>query len=210
MKIAIIGATGKAGNLLLKEAAERGHEVAAIVRNAQKVTDSKVNVIEKDIFDLKADDLKPFDAIVNAFGAVPGQENLHVQAGRVLIDAMKGAPDTRLIVVGGAGSLYADEQKTTRVMDTADFPDEFIPTASNQGKNLEDLQQSQGFHWTFISPSAIFDPSGEKTGYRTGEDVLLVNTQGESYLSYADFATAALDEIEQPKHLNQRYTVISN
>ncbi|KKX56759.1 NAD(P)-dependent oxidoreductase [Brevibacillus borstelensis] len=210
MKIGVIGATGKAGSLIAKEAIERGHEVTAIVRNASKLTAPKMAVLEKDVFQLTAEDLKAFDVVVNAFGAAPGSEHLHVEAGRVLIEALKAAPSTRLIVVGGAGSLFIDEAKTTRVMETPDFPKEYLATAQNQGKNLEDLQQSTGIQWTFISPSAFFDPQGKRTGaYQKGKDHLLVNAKGQSYVSYADFAIAVLDEIENPQHRNERFTVSS-
>ncbi len=210
MKIGIIGATGKAGSLIVKEASDRGHEVTAIVRNAAKLTEEKVAVLEKDIFDLKAEDLQVFDVVVNAFGAPAGQENLHVDAGRVLIEAVKGAPDTRLIVVGGAGSLFVDEAKTVRLIETPEFPKEYFPTASNQGKNLEDLQNTSGIKWTFISPAAFFNPEGKRTGsYQKGKDNLIVNSKGDSYVSYADYAIAVLDEIENPQHINERFTLVS-
>ncbi|MFZ7944094.1 NAD(P)-dependent oxidoreductase [Neobacillus sp. 19] len=210
MKIAVIGASGKAGNLILKEAVDRGHEVTAIVRSSAKLQNQQAAVLEKDVFDLKAEDVKAFDVVVNAFGAAPGQEHLHVDAGRVLIEAMKGAPQTRLIVVGGAGSLFADEAKTIRVMETPDFPAEYYPTASNQGKNLEDLQKTTDIQWTFISPAAFFNPEGKRTGaYQTGKDHIMVNAQGQSYVSYADFAIAVIDEIENPQHINERFTLVS-
>lgn len=210
MRIGIIGATGKQGNLVLKESLKRGHQVTAIVRNSSKLTDKNVDILEKDIFKLTTDDLKSFDAVVNAFRAPFGEEQLHVEAGRVLIEAMKGAPGTRLIVVGGAGSLFVDENNTTRLLDTPEFPKEFYPTAYNQGKNLEDLKNSKGIKWTFISPSAFFNPEGRRTGaYKTGKDNLLVNSKGKSYVSYADFAIALVDEIEDPKHINERFTVVS-
>ncbi|MDQ0087638.1 putative NADH-flavin reductase [Paenibacillus anaericanus] len=207
-KIAVIGATGKAGTQIIKEAAERGHEVTAIVRNASKLADKSVAVLEKDIFNLTSDDLTKFDVVVNAFGAPMGEEHLHVEAGNVLIDALKGA-NTRLIVVGGAGSLYVDEAKTLKVLDTPDFPAMFLPTASNQGKNLEILQGTSDLNWTFISPSALF-AEGTRTGsYQSGKDNLLVNSKGESYVSYEDYAIAVVDEIDNPKHLNERFTVVS-
>ncbi|MFC5704298.1 NAD(P)-dependent oxidoreductase [Cohnella faecalis] len=209
MKIGIIGATGKAGSLIAKEALSRGHEVTAIVRNPAKVTDSGVSVLAKEVFQLTAEDLKPFDVIVNAYGAPHGQEHLHVEAGRVLIEAVKGTPDTRLIVVGGAGSLFVDEAKTIRVLDTPEFPQEYFATASNQGKNLEDLQASSGLKWTFVSPAGFFNPEGKRTGaYRKGKDNLILNSQGNSYISYADYAIALLDEIENPAHIGERFTVV--
>ncbi|MFJ7511640.1 NAD(P)-dependent oxidoreductase [Peribacillus simplex] len=210
MKIGIIGASGKAGSLILKEALTRGHEVTAIVRDEAKVQIQGAAVLEKDVFDLKAGDIKEFDVVVNAFGAAPGKEQLHVEAGRILIDAMKGAPQTKLIVVGGAGSLFVDEAKTIRVLDTPEFPKEYFATAFNQSKNLGDLQNATGIQWTFISPSAFFDPQGNRTGgYKLGKDNLLVNSKGDSYVSYADFALAVLDEIENPQHINQRFTVVA-
>lgn len=210
MKIAIIGASGKAGNEILKEAVARGHEVTAIVRHAAKITETNVAVIEKDIFDLTAQVVKVFDVLVNAFGAAPGLEHLHVEAGQTLISAIKEAPDTRLIVVGGAGSLFVDEAKTVRLIDTPEFPDIYKPTASNQGKNLEDLRNTAGIKWTFVSPAAFFNPEGARTGtYQTGKDNLIVNSKGESHVSYADYAIAIIDEIENPKHLNTRFTLVS-
>jgi len=210
MKIGVIGATGKAGSLIIKEAKERGHEVTAIVRNAAKLAGEKVAVLEKDVFDLKAEDIQVFDVVVNAFGAPAGQEHLHVDAGRVLIEVAKGAPETKLVVVGGAGSLFVDEAKTVRLVDTPEFPKEYVPTASNQGKNLEDLQNTDGIKWTFISPAAFFNPEGKRTGsYQKGKDHLIVNTKGDSYVSYADYAIAVLDEIETPQHINERFTLVS-
>lgn len=210
MKIGVIGATGKAGSLIVKEASDRGHEVTAIVRNTAKLAGEKVAVLEKDVFDLKAEDLKQFDVVVNAFGAPAGQEHLHVDAGRGLIEAVKGAPDTRLIVVGGAGSLFVDEAQTVRLIETPEFPKEYFATASNQGKNLEDLQNTSGIQWTFISPAAFFNPEGKRVGsYQKGKDNLIVNSRGDSYVSYADYAIAVLDEIETPQHLNERFTLVS-
>ncbi|WP_438421260.1 NAD(P)-dependent oxidoreductase [Bacillus siamensis] len=208
MKIGIIGATGKAGSLILKEAVSRGHEVTAIVRDATKLKEEKIAIIEKNIIDLTSDDLKKLDVVVNAFGAPLGEEQAHVDAGRALIRALKGM-DTRAVIVGGAGSLYVDENKTVSVMDTPDFPEIFIPTAKGQGRNLQELKETSDINWTFISPSAVFDPDGKRTGfYQSGKDHLLVNSKGESYISYADYAIAVLDEIENPKHINERFTVV--
>ena len=207
MKIGVIGATGKVGSLVVKEAIERGHDVTAIVRSAAKVTNS-ISIIEREVFDLVADDIRSFDVVVNAFGAPLGEEQPHVDAGRALIAAAEEA-QTRIVVVGGAGSLFVDKAHTTRVMDTPDFPDLFLPTATGQGRNLADLQATTNVNWTFISPSAHFDAEGARTGtYTSGGDELLVNSKGESYISYADFAIAVLDEIEQPKHEKQRFTVV--
>ncbi|MGP4106377.1 NAD(P)-dependent oxidoreductase [Virgibacillus sp. L01] len=208
MKVGIIGASGKAGNFILNEAANRGHEVTAIVRDAAKIADKNVPVIEKNIYDLTADDIKQFDVVVNAFGAPLGEEQPHVDAGHALIESLKGI-NTTAIIVGGAGSLFVDENKTTQVVDTPDFPDALKGTANGQARNLQELQETPDITWTFISPSAFFDPEGNRTGsYQSGKDHLLVNSKGDSYISYADYATAVVDEIEGPKHVNERFTVV--
>ncbi|HAS00671.1 MAG TPA: hypothetical protein DCR67_02305 [Brevibacillus sp.] len=210
MKIAIIGATGRAGKLIMQEALQRGHEVTAIVRDASKLDQNqKVAVLQKDIFDLTTQDVNKFDVVVNSFGAKPGEEHLHVEAGNVLIEALKNAPQKKLFVVGGAGSLFVDEAKTVRLFETPEFPKEYLATATNQGKNLEILKQSNLPQWTFLSPSAMFEP-GERTGrYQKGEDNLLVNAKGESSISMEDYAIAVLDELENPQFVNKRFTVAS-
>ena len=206
MKIAVIGATGKAGTKILDESIARGLDVTAIVRSAAKLTQD-VPVIEKEIIQLTTEDLTGFDVVVNAFGAPMGQEEQHVVVGKHLIDILAGTT-TRLIVVGGAGSLFVDEAKTIRVVDTPDFPDFVKPTANNQFKNLEDLESSS-ITWTFLSPSAMFDAEGARTGsYTLGQDHLLVNSAGESYISYADYAIALVDEIENAAHVKKRFTVV--
>lgn len=212
MKIGIIGASGKAGSLILQEAVRRGHQVTAIVRDQSRLKDTNVAVnvavIEKNILELTQDDVKQFDVVVNAFGAPLGEEQAHVDAGHALIEALKGT-NTRAIIVGGAGSLYVDENKTLRLMDTPEFPEFVKPTARGQGRNLQELESTTGIQWTFISPSALFDAEGKRTGtYKTGKDHLLFNSKGNSYISYRDYAIAVLDEIENPQHINERFTVV--
>ncbi|MGY4691779.1 NAD(P)-dependent oxidoreductase [Salibacterium sp. K-3] len=209
MKIGVIGASGKLGNLILKEALKRGHDVTAIVRNGSKIINPEVNVVEKDIYELSPDDLRLYEVVVNAFGAPIGEKEPHITAGHALIESLKGT-NTRVIVIGGAGSLYVDEDQTTRLIDTPDLPDDVKRTAIGQTKNLQEFQESQGISWTYVSPPASFDPKGPKTGaYQTGKDNLLVNDKGESYISYEDLTLAVVDEIEHANHLNERFTVIT-
>ncbi|MFJ8235983.1 NAD(P)-dependent oxidoreductase [Ureibacillus sp. NPDC094379] len=207
MKVGVIGATGKAGQKVVQEALSRGLDVTAIVRDANKVTEN-ITTIEKDVLSLTKQDVEGFDVLVNAFGAPLGKEEQHVVVGKHLIEILEGT-NIRLIVVGGAGSLFVDEAKSVRVVDTPEFPEMFVPTASNQLQNLLDLEQST-INWTFLSPSAIFDPEGARTGKITlGKDHILVNSAGESYVSYADLAIALVDEIQHAAHVKQRFTVTS-
>lgn len=210
MKIGIIGASGNAGSLIMKEALDRGHEVTALVRNANKISNAGVEILEKNIYDLTSADLTSFDVVVNAFGAPLGEEEPHVTAGHSLIEALRGHMETKLFVVGGAGSLFVDDDMTTQVSDTADFPEIFVPTASGQARNFAELKATEDLRWTFLSPSAEFDAQGGRTGtYTAGKDHLLVNSEGNSYISYADYAIAVLDELENPQHENARFTVVA-
>lgn len=206
MKIGIIGASGKAGSTILTEARMRHHDVTAIIRNRDKITKEHVNILEKEVFDLTRHDLHHFDVVVNAFGSHPGEEHLHVEFGRFLISLLEGSR-TKLFVVGGAGSLFIDGK--TRLIDIPDYPKEYREIAIQQLQNLVDLQNSS-IKWTFLSPSALFDSDGPRTGhYILGKDHLLLNSQQISYVSYADYAVAVLDEIESPIHENTRFTVAS-
>ncbi|MBC2014556.1 NAD(P)-dependent oxidoreductase [Listeria welshimeri] len=208
MKIAIIGATGKAGNEITKEAIRRGHEVTGFIRNKNKLK-TDIKAIEKDIFALETTDLAEFGVVVDAFNAATGEERLHQTSLKHLSDILKGT-ETRLIVVGGAGSLYVNQEETIRVMDTPDFPKAYLPTASNMGEAFDTLQKETAINWTYISPAAFFNPDGERTGeYKVAKNILTVNEAGNSEISYADYAIALVDEIENAAHQNERFSVVS-
>lgn len=207
MKVAVVCANGKAGQLIVKEAVERGLEVTAVVRGENKSVAE--NVISKDLFDLTEEDLKGFDVVVDAFGAWAEEKlPLHSASLKHLCDILSGT-DTRLAVVGGAGSLYVNPEHTLQVMDGADFPDVFKPLAAAQGKALSELRERDDVKWTFVSPAADFQADGEKTGayILTGEELTL-NEKGESIISYADYAVAMVDEITTGNHIQQRISMV--
>ena len=209
MQIAIIGATGRQGGLIVQEALKRRHRVTAVVRNRAKVMFSSVSILEKDLFRLASDDLKGFDAVVDAFRAADGHEDEYVTTLKHLIEIFHDLPQVRLLVVGGAGSLYVNPEKRLRLLDAKDFPAARKPAEISMAKALDMLKES-GVSWTYLSPSAVFDPEGLRTGkYITGDDVLLTDQNGESYVSYADCAVAMVDEIERKAHIRKRFTVAS-
>ena len=209
MKIAIIGATGKAGKLIMEEALKRGLDVTAIVRNKSKLSNSSVKVIEKDLFDLKKEDLKDFDTVVSAFGAWEEKElSKHAEVMNHLCDILANT-NIRLMVVGGAASLFVNH--SMMLIDSPDFPKDWINLAKNSNKAFEILKATKNVLWTYISPSADFQADGKKTGeYRIGDkDELCFNSKGESMISYADYAIGFVDEIENKKFLNKRITLVS-
>ena len=206
MKIAVICANGKAGKLIAEEAARRGHDVTAVVRGENKSAAPKAVI--RDVFDITADDLKGFDAVVDAFGAwTPEALPQHGTSLAHICGAMSGSA-ARLYVVGGAGSLYLDAEHKTRLMDAPNFPDIFKPLASNMGEALDELRARKDVTWTYLSPAADFRADGERTGkYKLAGEEFTTNAKGESFISYADYAAAMLDVIESGKYADERISV---
>ncbi len=207
MKMAVVCANGKAGKLIVKEAVERDLDVTAIVRGENRSAAKKALV--KDLFDLKSADLKGFDVVVDAFGAwTPETLPLHSASLKHLCDILSGT-DTRLLVVGGAGSLYVDPEHTAQVMDGPNFPAVFKPLATNMGKALDELRGRNDVQWTYISPAGDFQAEGERTGkYIQAGEELTLNGRGESIISYADYAIAMVDEAVSGNHIRQRISVV--
>ncbi|WP_304341382.1 NAD(P)-dependent oxidoreductase [Metaclostridioides mangenotii] len=210
MKIAVIGATGKQGSLLLEESIKRGHDTTAIVRKDNGNINNKAEVIVKDILDINYSDLKEFDAIVDALGFWTEETlPLHYTSLKHFADILSGN-ENRLLVVGGAGSLYVDKELKNRLMDTPDFPDDYMPIAVNMGKAFDEIKTRNDVNWTYLSPAANFVADGIRTGsYKIGGDILTLNSNGKSEISYADFAVAMIDEAENAKHIQERFSVVS-
>lgn len=207
MKIAVVCANGRVGSLVVKEALDRGFDVTAVVRGKNKTAAKKV--IEKDLFKLNKNDLNGFDVVVDAFGAWAEEElSNHSKSLMYLCDILSGT-NTRLLVVGGAGSLYVNKEHTAVVSDGADFPPQFLPLAKAQGKALEELRERKDVLWTFMSPAADFQAEGKRTGeYILAGEELTLNSRGESIISYADYAIAMVDEIEKGNHIQERISVV--
>ena len=182
-------------------------DVTAIVRGENK-SEARKAVI-KDLFDLTRADLTDYDVVIDAFGAWT-VETLpqHVTSLRHLCAMLSGS-DTRLLIVGGAGSLYLDASHTLRVMDGPDFPDAFKPLAHSMGEALDELRQVRDVKWTYISPAGDFQAEGERSGrYLLGGEELTLNERGESVISYADYAVAMVDEAVNGGHSGQRISVV--
>lgn len=207
MKVAVVCANGKAGKLIVKEAVERGLDVTAIVRGVNQT--AAQNVLQKDLYDLTAADLESFDAVVDAFGAwTEDMLPQHSTSLKHLCDILSGK-QTRLLVVGGAGSLYVNREHTICVSDGPDFLDIFKPLAAAMAKALGELRERKDVRWTYISPAGDFQAEGEKTGaYILAGEELALNEKGESIISYADYAVAMVDEITKGNHIQERISVV--
>lgn len=204
MKLGIIGATGNAGSLILKEALDRDLAVTAIVRHPEKLTVT-APVLVKDLYELTQKDIEFFDVIIDAFRPAAGQEEMHQTSLKHLSKILKGT-DTRLIVVGGASSLFIDDQK--RMIDVSDPSAPYYPTAYNMYQAFMDLKATQDVNWTYLSPAANFEPDGVRTGhYQVSDSSLGKNAAGKSEISMADYAIAIIDEVIEPRHLKQHFSV---
>lgn len=207
MKIAVVCANGKAGKKIVEEALSRNLDVTAIIRGENKSSAKKF--IVKDILAITAEDLKDFDVVIDAFGAWTAETlPMHSTTLKNLCDAVSGT-EKRLLIVGGAGSLYLDKNHEKCLSDAPNFPDSFKPLANAMAKALTELRKRNDVIWTYISPAADFQADGEKTGkYILGGEEFFVNDKNESIISYADYAVAVIDEIESGKHFKERISVV--
>lgn len=201
MKIAVIGASGSAGSRIVTEALSRGHEVTGICRHPEKLTPREnLRAVAGDISQSEslAAVLAGHDVVVSAVRFVG-----YDIADLLKVLALAGNP--RLVMVGGAGSLRTAAGGL--LVDAPTFPAAVRPEALAGGEKLQALRSQQAVDWAYLSPSAMFAP-GERTGcFRLGGDQLLVDSGGKSWISQEDFAIALVDEIEQPRHKRQRFTV---
>lgn len=209
MKIAIIGSNGKAGHAIVVEALNRNLDVMGYSRGDNK--HPNLPFIKKNLFDLTREDLTQYDVVINAFGTwTPETLHLHKVALDFLSEKLSGS-NTRLIVVGGAGSLFVDDTHTTQLKDTPDFPASYKPLADAMGEGLDFIRTRDDVLWTYMSPAAEFDPNGKRTGrYELADEVLTLNSSGKSYISYADYAIAVVDEAVDGNHIQNRISVYGN
>ena len=150
MKIAVVAANGRVAQKVIKEALDRGFKIKAFGRDDENKTVAK-DYVKKDIMDLTKEDLAGFDAVVDGFGAWTDEEQpMHIKTSQYLCDLLRGS-DTRLLIVGGAGSLYVNPEHTVQVKDAPDFPAMFLPLANAQGAELDELRKRNDVKWTFIS-----------------------------------------------------------
>jgi uncharacterized protein len=207
MRVVLYGATGRAGSIILKELVDRGHTVTAVARTPAKVRKlENVDAIQGDLSDPAkiAGIVRGADAVVSAYGPPPDQTAEIIGATDCLVEGIERAGGPRLIVVGGAGSLFVAPGVTVR--ESGHLPKEWMPIVDAHIQVLKNLRQSD-INWTYFSPAAFFEP-GERTGkFRLGKDDLIADAQGNSRISFEDYAVALVDELENPQHERQRFTI---
>ena len=212
-KIVLIGASGFVGSAILNEALNRGIQVTAVVRNPEKVKISNVNlkIVKADVSSAEsvAQIAEGADAVISAYN--PGWANTNMYEDTLktypaILNGVKAAGVGRLLIVGGAGTLFVAPGK--RVIDVVEFPAEIIGGVKSLGEfYLDTLVKEKDIDWVFFSPAANISP-GQRTGnFHLGKDDLIVDEKGESRISVEDYAVAMIDEFEKPQHHNERFTI---
>ncbi len=215
-KVVLIGASGFVGNAILNELLERGHEVTAIVRHPEKVKadNPRLSVVGMDVEDSArlTDVCKGHDAVISAYNPRWGNPDMYEDTLRVypkILNAVKASGTGRLLIVGGAGSLFV--KPGVRLVDTGTLPEAWLPGVKSMAKfYLETLVHEQDLDWVFFSPAANLGnlQPGVRTGkFRLGKDDLIVDEKGDSFISVEDYAMAMVDELEQENHHKERFTI---
>lgn len=214
--VVLIGASGFVGNAILNELLERGHQVTAVVRNAQKITrkHDRLSVVEMDVEEtvkLKAV-CEGKEAVISAYNPGWNNPNIYEDTLRVypkILEAVKASGVKRLLIVGGAGSLFV--KPGVRLVDTGTLPEAWLPGVKSMAKfYLETLTKEIDIDWVFFSPAANLGnlKPGIRSGkFRLGKDDLIVDEKGESFISVEDYAMAMVDELEQENHHQERFTI---
>lgn len=209
MNILVIGANGKAGHRIVEKALKAGHQVTGLVRREGAI--EGIPTIVKDALQLTKQELTQFDIVVNATSAFT-PDTYHLPADLTLLLAKALAnTNTRLIAIGGAGSLYVDEDHTVQLNDTPEFPKEFLARSKTHGKSDDILRKFSNVDWTMFTPPPILDAEGpESNDYVLGNENVILNKEGKPYISYATFTQILVDEINNHKFGRQRFTAVQN
>ncbi|HEY0272381.1 MAG TPA: NAD(P)-dependent oxidoreductase [Chitinophaga sp.] len=212
MKVAIIGASGFIGKEILAEALHRGHHVTAIVRDVTRITDThpQLTVIKADVLDEDAvsSAVQGNEAVISAYNAGHDASDIidtYGRAIRSILNGVKAAGIKRFLAVGGAGSL--EIEPGLQLLDTPEFPEIWKAGATATREAFYTIKAQSDLDWTVISPAMIIEP-GPRTGvFRLGLDQVVADEKGDSRISTKDFAVAVIDELENPQHIRQRFTL---
>lgn len=211
--VTLIGASGFVGTAILNELLSRGHKVTAVVRNPKKinVTNSNLEIVKADVSDtnVMVEICKGKDAIISAYNPGWANPDIYEETLRnypLILEAAKRSGAKRLLCVGGAGTLFC--APGLRVVDSGAIPDAIMGGVKSLGEfYLNTLMNEKAIDWIFFSPAGTLEP-GKRTGkFRLGKDDLIVDENGISHISVEDYAVAMVDELENPKHHYERFTI---
>lgn len=211
--VTLIGASGFVGTAILNELLARGHRVTAVVRNPGKIgiKSPSLTVVQADVTDTSAlvAACKGRDAVISAYNPGWTNPNIYEETLRnypLILEAVRQSGVRRLLCVGGAGTLFC--APGLRVVDSGAIPDAIMGGVRSLGEfYLNTLMNEKEIDWIFFSPAGTLEP-GKRTGkFRLGKDDLIVDENGNSHISVEDYAVAMVDELENPKHHYERFTI---
>jgi hypothetical protein len=211
MTIVVFGIGGRIGSRIAREAVSRGHAVTGVARDPSRVMEELkgLRVVKGDASDAASISSisRGSEVVISAIGPDLGKGvgTVLLDAARALLSALKEEKGTRLLIVGGAGSLEVAPGQL--VMNLPTFKQEWKPLAQSHADALAVYRAEKAVNWTYLSPAALIEPGTRTGSYRTGGDTLVADKAGNSRISMEDYAVAVLDEIEKPKHARKRFTV---
>jgi len=214
--VVLIGASGFVGSSILEELLNRGNKVTAVVRHPERIAlkHANLSVVGVDATDIEAlsSIARGADAVISAYCA--GWNNPQMYEDTLanypkIVDGVVASGVRRLLVVGGAGILFV--KPGVRLVDTGTLPEAWLPGVKSQAEFfLNHLSKCNDVDWVYFAPAGNLGNMGKgvRTGkYRTGEDTLLTDAQGNSFISVEDYAVAMVDELEQERHHKECFTV---
>lgn len=209
MRIGIIGAAGKAGRAIFRECLRRGELPTAIVRDsakAQGMLGEYAVCLEREARKLTAADLRTFDVIVDAIGTTASFANQHVEVTKHLVKLVQGNDKPRLVFILRAASLLKDGRLYLDELYERPGTSSWIAVPEQQTRQLRLLESTEGVNWVGVTPSIEFvqGPAGRPV---LGRDEVLYGPAGGSRVTTGTLAVAVLDEITNPQHHNERFTV---
>jgi len=214
VKVVVLAATGQAGKTVISELLSRGHEVVAVARSPEKLP-SSIPSVRDDLSnaDRLADIIKDADVVISAYGPSKDDPRYFFDVNYTdqlldvterVVEAVHKAKVSRLIVVGGAGSLWLSPGVT--VLNSGHWPEQFVPIATSHVKTFEMLKKSD-INWVYFSPPMMIAPGVRTAKFRLGGDHIIVDANGKNWISFEDYAVALVDEIEKPAHERGRFTI---
>ncbi|MFD1671271.1 NAD(P)-dependent oxidoreductase [Agrilactobacillus yilanensis] len=209
MKIIVIGAYGKSGRELVATAEKNGHDVLAVAHRKHADIKFKHELIKSGL-DLTAADIAGYDVIIDAISAwTPDTFPIHTDTAMHIAHLIKGTT-TRYIKIGGAGTMYINDEHTKMLRDWSDYPEANLPLAEVLITNLDRIRSYSDMAWTYVTPAFNYDPDGKYTGqYQIAGEDMNLNTLLKSYISYKDMAKAIIDLVEQQRYIRQRIIVLN-
>ncbi len=210
MKIGVIGANGNLGLCIIKQAVDLKMDIKAFVRKGV-CKDTRVESVEKNLFDMKKEDIQDLDVLISAFGSGFNVDpSINKDAFIQYIELLENTK-TKFIVIAGAGSLYTDATHALYEYEAENHPSKLKEISKNIRLGIDELEKNRSFSWTIVCPSRTFDLKGSYSGeYVVGTSgEIIYNEDHQSYVTYQDLAKAMLDIAINDLYPHQLVTIAS-